>query len=101
MKLQTLKLSKVMPLEPAAHAKPIAATARITGRRLQRIRAEQMRTQPLCVRCDERGIARVFDVIDHIVPLALGGADVADNRRPVCTPCHLVITAEQFGRLPA
>ncbi|MEK9211376.1 HNH endonuclease signature motif containing protein [Sphingomonas sp. 2378] len=36
-------------------------------------------------------------VVDHITPLALGGLDVDDNTRNLCDPCHLKVTAEQFG----
>ncbi|MFZ4746780.1 MAG: HNH endonuclease [Sphingomonas sp.] len=36
-------------------------------------------------------------VVDHIVPLALGGDDSDANTRSLCTPCHGTRTAEQFG----
>lgn len=94
-RLAVLNTSKVRALEPAK------ATNRIRGRKLQSIRSAQYRRQPFCVRCLELGISRVFDVIDHTIPLALGGLDEASNRRPLCTPCHLVVTEEQFGRARA
>ena len=37
------------------------------------------------------------DVIDHIVPLALGGLDTDENCRALCNVHHAVRTAEQFG----
>jgi 5-methylcytosine-specific restriction protein A len=37
------------------------------------------------------------EVIDHIVPLALGGTDDDSNCRALCHPCHEKRTAEQFG----
>ncbi len=37
------------------------------------------------------------DVVDHIVPLAKGGLDVDENTRNLCDPCHVKVTAEQFG----
>ncbi len=36
-------------------------------------------------------------VVDHIDPLALGGSDDDENTRNLCDPCHLEVTAEQFG----
>lgn len=75
--------------------------ARIRGRALQRIRDRQYRTQPFCVRCLSMGVHRTYTVIDHIVPLGLGGKELPANRRPLCDPCHDIVTAEQFGMVPA
>ncbi|MAM40664.1 MAG: HNH endonuclease [Erythrobacter sp.] len=36
-------------------------------------------------------------VVDHIVPLALGGSDEDGNTRNLCDPHHKAVTAEQFG----
>lgn len=36
-------------------------------------------------------------MVDHIKPLALGGLDVDENTRNLCDPCHVEVTAEQFG----
>jgi 5-methylcytosine-specific restriction endonuclease McrA len=42
----------------------------------------------MCFRqTDERG----FD-LDHAIPLAIGGGDIEDNLRPLCTPCHRLKT---------
>lgn len=71
---------------------------RIRGRRLLAIRDRQFRKQPFCERCLAMGIRRVFDELDHVVPLGMGGAETASNRRPLCRECHVIITAEQFGR---
>lgn len=55
------------------------------------------RTNYLCERCLSRGAVCVATVVDHIVPLAHGGADTDSNTRNLCKPCHRHVTAEQFG----
>jgi 5-methylcytosine-specific restriction protein A len=39
-------------------------------------------------------------VVDHTLPLALGGKDIDSNTRNLCDPCHAKRTAEQFGHRP-
>lgn len=46
-------------------------------------------------RCGECGGAA--SVVDHVVPLALGGTDDATNKRALCKKCHARVTREQFG----
>ncbi|WP_237243453.1 HNH endonuclease [Sphingomonas sp. LK11] len=55
------------------------------------------RTNGLCERCLKAGRNVAATVVDHIEPLALGGLDVDDNTRNLCDPCHLEVTAQQFG----
>lgn len=39
------------------------------------------------------------DEIDHVIPLAEGGTDTDDNRRPIHnTPCHQRKTADERRR---
>lgn len=44
-----------------------------------------------------RGLTRVADVVDHIIPLAMGGSDEDENTRNLCHPCHHEVTGEQFN----
>lgn len=67
--------------------KPTAAK-RITGRKLQALRADLFRRQPLCVQCKERGLVALATQRDHIVPLSEGGEDTEDNVQGLCAPCH-------------
>lgn len=46
-----------------------------------------------CVMCGEPAV-----VVDHVVPLALGGGDGPENKRPLCVACHRSVTSEQFDR---
>ncbi|MEJ8630604.1 HNH endonuclease signature motif containing protein [Sphingomonas sp. I4] len=71
---------------------------RLRGRAGQRQRLRRLqRTNGLCERCHAAGRTVAATVVDHIRPLALGGLDVDDNTRNLCDPCHLDVTAEQFG----
>lgn len=66
------------------------ATKRITGRRLQAMRADLFRRKPLCVECQRLGRVTLATQRDHIMPLAEGGLDDSDNEQGLCEPCHEV-----------
>ncbi|PTQ12947.1 HNH endonuclease [Sphingomonas oleivorans] len=55
------------------------------------------RTHGLCEMCLAAGRPEIATVVDHIVPLALGGSDEDSNTRNLCGAHHLEVTAEQFG----
>lgn len=69
---------------------------RLTGRPLQRIRMAQFRNNPLCVRCQERGIVTLASQSDHIIALCNGGAESPDNRQLLCDDCHEEKTREDL-----
>lgn len=72
---------------------------RITGYKLQQIRAQHLRAHPLCVRCLVKKSPRYTPAVelDHIVPLHKGGQDVAQNRQGLCVDCHREKTNEDMG----
>lgn len=77
----------------AKHPKPLwtkapVETKRITGRRLQTMRAALFAAHPLCVLCQAKGVVRLATQRDHVVPLAEGGADDAGNVQGLCEACH-------------
>lgn len=67
--------------------KPVA-TKRITGRRLQAMRALLFAANPLCVECSRLDLIAVATQRDHITPLAEGGADDDTNVQGLCDACH-------------
>lgn len=75
-------------------------TERLRGRAGVAQRRRRLRASPLCGDCQARGIVTLATVVDHIVPLALGGDDSDANTRNLCEPCHQQRTAEQFGHKP-
>ena len=71
-------------------------------RRWKRIRAQQLRREPLCRMClDVQRAVPAVDV-DHIKPIADGGEPFAfDNLRSLCHSHHAQVThAAQHGRAP-
>lgn len=59
----------------------------------RRFRAQQLRREPLCVMCLERGITKPGKDVDHILPLKEGGQpfDFA-NVRSLCHEDHSRVT---------
>lgn len=69
--------------------KPIP-TKRITGRKLQTMRAALFAHNPLCVECERHGRTTLATQRDHLIPLAEGGLDDASNVQGLCEDCHEV-----------
>lgn len=67
-----------------------------SGSREQRINAVVMRKhRAICHVCGRGGA----DEVDHVVPLAEGGADTMANRRPIhAKPCHRDKTQREAQR---
>ena len=64
------------------------------GLDLKAKQAAMRRDKYICQVC-KRAVARD---VDHIEPLAWGGADTIDNMQAICQPCHAKKTKEQvFG----
>ena len=77
----------------AAHPRPAwkkatGATKRVTGRKLQAMRAALFARDPLCAECKRYGRVTLATLRDHINPLAEGGADSDDNVQGLCHDCH-------------
>jgi 5-methylcytosine-specific restriction protein A len=88
MKLRALR-PRIAPLAPRFQP---SATPRITGRPLQRIRAEHFARHPLCVACEAEGRTTPATELDHVVPLFRGGRDDDTNRQGLCAECHAAKT---------
>jgi 5-methylcytosine-specific restriction protein A len=63
-------------------------TKRITGRKLQAMRAALFAREPLCVECKRQGRISEATQRDHIIPLAEGGPDDETNEQALCDACH-------------
>lgn len=81
-------ISRCAKHQREAWAKKPTATKRITGRKLQALRHELFRRQPLCVMCSANGLVVLATQRDHIKPLAEGGEDNDENTQALCEPCH-------------
>ena len=70
-------------------------------RKLQRERERLFRRQPLCVKCETKGLIRAATQRDHIVPLFKGGLDIPSNTQALCDDCHAAKTRIDLGHKPA
>ena len=66
----------------------IVPIQRITGRRLQAMRAALFSRDPLCAECRKVGRVTPATLRDHIIPLAEGGVDDESNEQGLCAECH-------------
>ena len=66
----------------------VEPTRRITGRRLQAMRAALFSRDPLCAECRRQGRVTPATQRYHIIPLCDGGADDETNEQGLCEPCH-------------
>lgn len=71
-----------------AWTKKPTATKRITGRKLQALRARLFEGNPLCVVCERQGFTVLATQRDHIVSLQEGGTDDEANTQGLCQTCH-------------
>lgn len=53
------------------------------------------RDNMLCQECKRQGYTRIGHVVDHIVPLHLGGSDGEKNKELLCHPCHDAKSAQE------
>jgi 5-methylcytosine-specific restriction protein A len=73
-------------------------TKRITGRRLQAMRARLFARDPLCAHCRTAGRIRPATQRDHITPLEEGGLDDESNEQGLCDECHSLKTQREASR---
>ena len=71
---------------------------RISGRRLQRIRAHVLGLAPLCVTCLALGRVTAATEVDHVLALVNGGGNEMANLQGLCAACHVDKTARDLGR---
>lgn len=65
----------------------------------QRARRVKLAEQPLCEECLRQGRVRAATLVDHIVPMADGGARLdPDNWQSLCDECHTVKTIQDVAK---
>lgn len=82
----------------AVWAKPATATKRVTGRKLQGLRAALFARCPLCVLCEAQGRVTLATQRDHIISLADGGADDDTNTQALCQACHDIKSKQESAQ---
>lgn len=73
--------------QPIPAPVPVVRVKRLTGRPLQRARAELFKREPHCRACAKAGRTTDAAVRSHIVELCDGGTEDATNIEPLCLPC--------------
>ena len=77
------------------------APKRLSGRRLQQRRERWFRQHPLCAACEEKGIVRLAQELDHVSPLAQGADDADEsNWASLCKACHAEKSLRERGFRP-
>lgn len=69
---------------------------RTRGRKLQAMREQHFRKEPLCVMCQVQGRITLAQELDHVVALSKGGSD-RGKRQGLCKEHHLQKTAKDKG----
>jgi 5-methylcytosine-specific restriction endonuclease McrA len=59
------------------------------------LRKEHLLIEPLCRICDENGINKIANTVDHIQQVRDGGSDNHNNLRSLCYECHQKVSAIQ------
>ena len=70
----------------------------LTGRHLQAAREELFAANPYCLHCKQRGVLRLAQERDHIIPLCDGGDDEASNTQGLCCECHKIKTQAESDK---
>ena len=65
---------------------------RTRGRTWQTIRRAVLTADPLCQHCKAKGVTKLAEQVDHIIPLHKGGTDERGNLQGLCHGCHLDTT---------
>jgi len=65
----------------------------------RRVREQLLKAEPLCRHCERTGVLTLAREVDHILPLADGGARLElSNLQPLCGACHAAKTAGEHSR---
>lgn len=85
-------------LQRRAQGPRLSPSRRGYGRRWQKVQAEHLRIEPHCRRCAEYGRIIEARQVDHIIPLARGGAHYDHaNLQSLCDSCHSRKIATEDG----
>ena len=60
------------------------------------LRNEYIKQNPLCVYCQSNGIIKEAKVVDHIIPILMGGNSLSvTNLQSLCDSCHARKSAKE------
>lgn len=87
---QALKLPTIKPRLQVLKTAPmqVLSTDRMRGSAAVTRRRRWLDRHPLCVMCEQEGRVTAGDVVDHIIPLWMGGKDDDGNLQTLCQVPH-------------
>ena len=59
-----------------------------------------MMESPLCTHCEAKGLVKLGEELDHIVPVSKGGSNDPSNLQMLCKECHAQKTIADLGYKP-
>ena len=66
------------------------------SRQWRRLRQYIMQMNPLCKHCEDKGLIKAGECIDHIIPIRLGGDKLnTDNLQTLCNSCHAIKSGKE------
>jgi len=75
--------------------------ARGYGGRWRKVRSRYLGRRPLCEMCDLEGDITAAEMVDHVIPIAAGGAQYDPrNLQSLCNSCHGKKTAADRSKYP-
>lgn len=94
-----------MPTEPKGKSRPWITKVKPFSQfnrdfnyqdpRWRKLSVLKRRANPLCEDCQEKGITKASQMVDHIKPISKGGGAWAwDNLRALCNHCHAIKTGK-------
>ena len=89
--MPTLPKSKHRPWIPKKpkHLREVDNTSFYNSKRWRSLRNYFIQMYPLCVNCKRKGEIKNARVVDHIVPINMGGSPIdIKNLQSLCDPCH-------------
>lgn len=55
----------------------------------RQLRKVWITSNPLCAECLDKGITKAARIVDHVIPIRLGGERLSQsNLQSLCTSCH-------------
>ena len=67
--------------------------------RWRKLRRMKLNKTPNCEECERKGVTRAATEVDHIIPIAYGGSELAmGNLQSLCHSCHSRKTMTELNK---
>ena len=87
-KLPTAKQRPWIPKRPQ-HMREVDNASFYNSKRWRSLRNYFIQLNPVCISCKRKGTIKGASVVDHIVPITMGGSPIdTKNLQSLCKKCH-------------